>query len=236
MHRMQPQLQLSHGTWLAGTQSTTIFYTTDRLGGTFGVTGRYVALQGLEYRTDIPTDDPLATFDSYGAFLQAQYARSRNNIRWGIGVKAVNMYISAFHTRGLALDVGLIQSLGKELKVGISLLNLGTFSSWEGRQARFPRRLSVGVEKSWEASLFRPVLLASLESTTQTKGIIARLGGQVQWKQLILNLGYEHSDGVQSLSSGLGIRTGRYAIQYGFRFGSQDLTMPQVLDIAITLP
>jgi hypothetical protein len=44
------------------------------------------------------------------------------------------------------------------------------------------------------------------------------------------------SNGVKTISGGVGIQFGIYAVTYGFQWGDQHLGMPQMIDISIRLP
>jgi hypothetical protein len=45
-----------------------------------------------------------------------------------------------------------------------------------------------------------------------------------------------HTDGMKSISGGVGVQFGIYSVAYGIQWGDQHLGMPQMIDISIRLP
>ncbi|NIA18758.1 MAG: hypothetical protein GWO85_01525 [Simkaniaceae bacterium] len=231
-----PSLNMSYGSWLADSRQMTVAYTTQKFGGSLSTKGRYVGLSGMEYRTETPTDDPIARFSSYGASFEVHYARILGKMKAGIGIKTVLMELYTAGTRGFALDAGLLLPVNDGLDVGLAVLNLGSFSSWGQNVPSFPVRIVGGSGITFNSLPLHPRLLTSLEWTSQTKGLIFRIGDEITWKQLILRSGVKYSREVLSFSGGFGIQLGIYSINYGFQLGSQDLGIPHLIDISIQLP
>jgi len=231
-----PAMNLSYGSWLADSRQMTVAYTTSKFGGQLSTKGRYVGLTGMEYRTETPTDDPIAQFSSYGASFEIQYARMLNNMKLGIGLKTVTMELYTAGTKGYAIDAGLLLPVNNDLEVGLAVLNLGSFSGWGQDAPSFPVRIIGGSGMKFKSLPMNPRIMTSLEWTYQTSGLIFRLGDEITWKQLILRSGVMYSSEVLSFSGGFGINFGIYNISYGFQIGSQDLGIPHLIDISVQLP
>ncbi|NOZ75231.1 MAG: hypothetical protein GXO90_07605, partial [FCB group bacterium] len=61
-----PVITLASGPWLGGARSTFLSYRWGRDNWAAQTQLRYVGLEGLELRTDRPTDNPVARYGAYG--------------------------------------------------------------------------------------------------------------------------------------------------------------------------
>ena len=55
-------------------------------------------------------------------------------------------------------------------------------------------------------------------------------------KNLSFHLSSKLAKEITEISGGLGLQFGMYRLNYGIRFGSQNLGLPQMIDLTIQLP
>lgn len=231
-----PTVRLSYGSWLADSRQLTAAWMSRIHQGDFAIFMRYVGLAGLELRTETPSDDPLATFNAYGTSLEAQYSRGFGKQKVGLGVKVVRLELYTAGSTGLALDLGYIIKPARGIEIGAAILNLGSFYKQESQETDFPLRVLAGIALRSDRMFMEPRIIANVEWTSQIDAVIARGALEGHWNQLLIRAGIEHSPEVLSWSSGFGLAFGTFDICYSFRIGSQDLGIPNLVDIVFHLP
>ena len=211
-HVQNPDIFISHGSWIAGVTSTTIQFSK----GTGGIQIRYSGISDLEFRTGIPTDNALAKF--------------------GISLKGIGFQIYDESSYGYAADLGFTKIFGKFFNVGLSVLNIGSMSVLSKTSPKLPVRILSGIRyqssyKSWKNEVF-----LSLEKSSLNSGLIYRMGNEFTWQKIAIQAGTQLSEKVNSISGGIRLRLGMYSFQYGVQIGSQDLGLSQMLDFSVRLP
>jgi hypothetical protein len=231
-----PQLELSYGTWLAGVRFTTVGVGYPLGSGVGGVRLRSAGLNDLELRTWTPTDEPLSSYGATGLALDFLYAGRFGSTRLGVALRGVNMELYTASSRGVALDLGLVRIHGKRFTVGLSLLNFGFMSPLREASPRLPVRLLGGVAYHLQAGTLRNDFTVSGEWSAAVSGAVFRVGNELHWNHLLIQTGSEFSTRVVRLSGGVGVQIGRYQIQYGVQVGSQQVGLPQMVDLTVQLP
>ncbi|NOZ04632.1 MAG: hypothetical protein GXO92_08555 [FCB group bacterium] len=231
------KLDFSYGQWLVGTKETTIGVTGRVFGGELGLRIRYAGIDDLELRSATPTDEPLAYFGAYGVAVGGTYARRLSvTTRLGVAVRIVNIQMYTASSNGIAVDLGGVQRIGKKLSVGLSLLNLGTMSPLANESPRLPVRVLGGMAYSYDYGGISNVVTASSEWLSTREALIFRLGNEIYWKKVIIQMSSQFSEQVAIVSGGFGFRVGIYQFHYGVQFGSRNLGTPQMIDVSVRLP
>ena len=75
-----------------------------------------------------------------------------------------------------------------------------------------------------------------MESNNLVQNPILYVGGKGHYNNLFMGGTFMHTDGMKSISSGVGVQFGIYTVAYGIQWGDQHLGMPQMIDISIRLP
>ena len=231
-HVQNPDIFISHGSWIAGVTSTTIQFSK----GTGGIQIRYSGISDLEFRTGIPTDNALAEFGAYGASFGGFYSKQIGNNYFGISLKGIGFQIYDESSYGYAADFGITKMFGEKLNVGLSVLNIGSMSVLSKTAPNLPVRILSGIRyqssyKSWKNEVF-----LSLEKSSLNSGLIYRMGNEFTWQKIAIQAGTQLSEKVNSISGGIRLRLGMYSFQYGVQIGSQDLGLSQMLDFSVRLP
>ncbi|GEM_PF-137286 len=230
-------LDFSYGQWLVGTSETTIGIAGRLFGGEMGLRIRYTGLNDLELRSDTPTDAPLAYFGAYGVAIGGNYARQLGvTTRLGVAVRIVNIQMYTASSNGIAVDLGGVQQIGKKLTVGLSLLNLGTMSPMADKSPQLPVRVLGGMAYSYDYGDISNVVTVASEWLNTRKALILRLGNEIYWKKVIIQVSSQFSEQVAIVSGGFGFRVGIYQFHYGVQFGSRNLGTPQMIDVSVRLP
>ncbi len=231
-----PQIDLSLGSWLADVKATSLNYKFDRAGTAANVQLRYMGINDLEFRDERPSDDPLANYSSYGAALDGGLARNLGSIRYGLKLRLVQIRIYDESSTGYALDLGAVKTIRPGFKVGFAALNLGQMNAMQVDDPLMPIRILAGTA----FTVSHPVLPTELgltgEWSSLVDGLIINFGSCSRWKNSALIMGTTLAPDVVEVSAGFNISIGRYTFGYGVQIGSQDLGLPQILDLSVQLP
>ncbi len=231
-----PILTISSGSWLAGTQATHLGYEWGRHHWTTGTHLYYVGLEGVELRTNRPTDEAIANYGAYGLTGEQVAAFDKAGYRLGLSIKWIWMQIYDQASVGGAVDMGVLKQLTPRIRLGISLLNLGRVSSFQSQTPTLPVRFLVGGSYQFDAGAIRNNLAVSTEWSSHVSGTIVRVSNEIQWRQVRILLGSQTSSHVSIISAGVKIHTGRFDIGYAFQAGSQGLGLPQYFELSTRLP
>ncbi len=229
-------LDASYGNWLSGVRSFKLNVGSQLGEYKTGYRIRHVSLNDLEYRTKRPTDEPLASFGSSGTAVDFNLNRSWENFKVGAALRWVYMDMHTESSQGFALDVGGIYSVGQKLKVGASILNLGSMSKFMMESPTLPVRILGGVSMQFNPGSLRFTLAAHAESNSHVSGIIAGVSAQIYVGKLTIYSGIGSSKNIVTLSGGLGLSLGIYRLNYGLMYGTHKLGLPQMIDLSIMLP
>ncbi|MBT3479321.1 MAG: hypothetical protein HOA15_00710 [Candidatus Marinimicrobia bacterium] len=227
-----PELGLAYGNWLAGVQSFGFRWKGQVKKGSVGLDIRYVGLNDIELRPNKPTSKPLGHYAAYGTSTRGIYSWSTGPFQLGVGIQLVQMQLYQDKSKGAAFDLGFGWKIRDKIRLNISALNLGKMGRMISESPRLPRRIisSITYEKS-NYSVY-----GAVESNSLVNDPILFTGGTGSYKNLLFGMTAMTSNGVKTISGGVGIQFGIYAVTYGFQWGDQHLGMPQMIDISIRLP
>ena len=232
----QSYLNVSYGSWLSGVRSFKLSVGSNLGSYKSGYRIRHVSLNDLEYRTDRPTDEPLASFGASGTAIDFHLNKSWEKLNAGIALRWIYMDMYTENSQGISLDMGGIFSIGKKLKIAVSLLNLGTMNAFKSDNPTLPTRILAGISTQLTPGLMSIEISASGEYNSHVSGIISGLAGQMRVGKLIINSAVRSSDNVITLSGGVGLSLGMYSLNYGLLYGTHQLGLPQMIDLSIRLP
>ena len=232
----RPVLHAAYGQWFSDVTQTTVGYYTRSFGGTIGILVRYAGLSTIELRTSTPTDEPLATFGTYGAAFDLSYSKKVRGLKYGITLRHLQMQMHTDYSKGWAVDAGVLYHPWKKLSFGVSVLNLGTMTVLNRESPHLPLRILAGADALFTGEKWSNNVTATMEYSQQVSGLITRIGNELRYKSISLQLGTQLSMEVTTVSGGVNIHVGIYSIGYGFRMGSQGLGSPYMLDVSAQLP
>ncbi|MFH1852073.1 MAG: hypothetical protein ABIA75_06975 [Candidatus Neomarinimicrobiota bacterium] len=231
-----PQVDFCYGDWFTGVAVSTL-NARFRLNSDVGsVRLRYLGLDDLPYRDERPSDDPLANYAAYSLALEGGWSRAFGGSRVGVTMRLLQIQLHTAGASGMAFDLGGTRSVGKNLTIGAALLNLGRMNVMVQEIPQLPLRLLVGAGYRFDHPLVPTSIGLTGEWSTLVNGPIFRVGSRSTWDRLTVSLGTEIASAVVMASGGIGLQVGRFGINYGIRFGSQQLGLPQMLDLSVNLP
>lgn len=179
-----------------------------------------LTVDGLERRTDIPTEQPVATFSTYDAVLTGSYARRiGERISMGITAKGVYEKILFETASGMAFDLGVQYKTPHEgMIVGGSIRNVGPRITFVQESFALPREVRIGVGYVPSSPLLqRRALVTADVSKRRDEPVRLSIGGAYTYQERVsVLLGYQLRQDEAGLAAGLGVRLRRYRLDYAF--------------------
>ena len=202
----------------------------------FGV--RYSGLSDLEFRGDKPQNEPLAYFTSYGLSLKSGLAIKRGNTQYGISFSYISMGIYIEKSSGFSMGFGYSVDIKEDVKLGISLQNIGSMSALSNDSPQLPKRLLIGYSKFYNFKKINNTIYNSIELNNINNFSKYKLsfGNKLSWKQLGLLNGVSLSDNIIYYSIGLNLNFKNYDITYGINMNSFNLGIAQIISLRLDLP
>lgn len=218
----------SYTSWLldASQQSVTAVRNLDFVSLGFGITG--FSAGKFEYRSDVPTQEPIGTFLPFEHSLRVNVSRLIENIIGaGMSVRYYHSKVFDRQTSGFGCDLGIRITPLKQLTVGLSLLDFGWNLSYFYERFRLPTRSVLGVTLGQALNDQLSVnLAADAGMGVYTRDFELRGGAELEWQRLVsCRLGYEFLEGIGRPAFGLGIRKGIVQLDYALSSLNSNLGM-----------
>ena len=229
-------LHISYGSWLSNVSASSFALASKLNRGTIGLQLRHMGLNDLELRTTTPTDYPIATFGSSALSLDGSYSQSFGGLIIGASLKYIFVQLHTEKIAGYAVDAGITHSISKNIQEGVSALNLGVMERSATYNPSLPTRLLSAISYKFTRPTWNHTVCFSAEKSSFVNGPIFRVASETRYNKLDIRLGSHLSDKVTVLSGGFGIRLGILELHYGLQVGSQNLGIPQMVDLSLRLP
>ena len=229
-------MHMSYGSWISNVSASSFALVTKLNRGNVGFQLRHMGLNDLELRTTTPTDLPLATFGSSAFAIDGGYSRSFGGLKVGASLRYIFVQLHTEKIAGYAVDAGIIHSINKNIQVGVSALNLGVMEQSATYNPSLPTRLLSAISYQFTRPTWNHTVCFSAEKSSFVNGPIFRVASETRYNKLDIRLGSHLSDKVTVLSGGFGIRLGILELHYGLQVGSQNLGIPQMVDLSLRLP
>ena len=229
-------MNISYGTWFNNISNSS-FSLASKLGrGNIGLNIRHMGISDLELRSNRPTDDPLATFSSTSFAAASSYSQSYGSLKVGATLQYLLIQLYTENVSGATFDVGITRSFGKNIDLGISILNSGYINKTDSYNPSLPLRFLSALSYKLPISKWDHKISLSAEKSSFVDGSIIRVASETKFEKFDLRFGTQSSKEVTVVSGGFGVRLGLLNFHYGIQIGSQHLGLPQMLDISIKLP
>ena len=229
-------MHMSYGSWLDNVSASSFALASKLNRGNIGLQLRHMGLNDLELRTTTPTDLPLATFGASAFAIDGGYSRSFGGLKVGASLRYIFVQLHTEKITGYAVDAGIIRSIGKNIHMGISAVNLGVMEQAATYSPSLPTRLLSSISYRFTRSTWDHTVCFSAEKSSFVNGPIFRVASETRYNKLDIRLGSHFSDKVTVFSGGFGIRLGILDLHYGLQVGSQHLGIPQMIDLSLRLP
>ena len=238
VRKKTPVLLLSQGNWIGDVSIGTLDYSQNLKNKVFYFGVRYSGLSDLEFRGDKPQNEPLAYFTSYGLSLKSGLAIKRGNTQYGISFSYISMGIYIEKSSGFSMGFGYSVDIKEDVKLGISLQNIGSMSALSNDSPQLPKRLLIGYSKFYNFKKINNTIYNSIELNNINNFSKYKLsfGNKLSWKQLGLLNGVSLSDNIIYYSIGLNLNFKNYDITYGINMNSFNLGIAQIISLRLDLP
>ena len=238
VRKKNPVLLLSQGNWIGDVSIGTLDYSQNLKNKVFYFGVRYSGLSDLEFRGDKPQNEPLAYFTSYGLSLKSGLAIKRGNTQYGISFSYISMGIYIEKSSGFSMGFGYSVDIKEDVKLGISLQNIGSMSALSNDSPQLPKRLLIGYSKFYNFKKINNTIYNSIELNNINNFSKYKLsfGNKLSWKQLGLLNGVSLSDNIIYYSIGLNLNFKNYDITYGINMNSFNLGLAQIISLRLDLP
>lgn len=229
-------LDISYGSWLSGVRSFKLNVGSNLGDYKTGYRVRHVSLNDLEYRTERPTDEALASFGASGTAADFHINRSWKNAKAGVALRWVYMDMHTESSHGFSLDLGGLYNMGEKFQFAASILNIGAMSEFKSESPALPLRALAGVSVKLQPGSTPLLVGVHSEYNSHVSGLIAGVSATMQFANLAIQSGLKTSENVVSVSGGIGLSMGIYKLHYGLLYGTHQLGIPQMIDLSIRLP
>ena len=231
----QSSLSFNHGTWFGDVSLTQAGYNFRKNDAVTHVGFKYSGISDLEFRGDVPVDNPLAQFSSFGFALDAGISITRSNQRYGFSIAYVHFGLYTYESKGLGLNYGYSLDLDNNIRIGAVLQNIGKMTKLQNEVPSLPQRAMVGVSKQFTFNQFKNTVYTSFERNSLAPNIKLHIGNHLRWNRFNLYSGFSSSNDVLETSIGFGLYVNRFEVKYGIRIGSQNIGTPQIISIGFLL-
>lgn len=218
----------SHTSWLQGIRANFLAVVFPGLRGAVGL-GMYLqTIPGIQRRTTA-SPEPIGVFDAHDLALTLAYSRTlHNHVQLGLSLKYVYEEIYVESASGAAVDVGvLLKDLVRGLRIGATVQNMGWAGKFRDQAIALPLLTRIGVEY---APRLRPRVAAGTLSimsdvfmSQQGKTGVTVAGEYIYQEMLAIRIGYQFARQNRGVAGGLGVRRGRFQLDYGFMPFASDL-------------
>ena len=232
-------LALMHNEWFQDIRFEYLGAAWGRGSHALGLSLAFNTVGEIERRV-MASDQPLDTFSSHDMALAMSYAR-KIGPSWNLGLSLKALYEKIYldDAWGWALDMGFLCHLPVEgLTAGGSLLNQGPKMKMRNEKFSLPTMYKLGFNYSPDRFHFQggKVILAMDASKPTDNRLRIHWGGELQlMNRFALRSGYQLGYDEKGISAGLGVRQGRFGIDYALVPYSSDLGTTHRISLAIEL-
>lgn len=231
-----PRMNVSYGSWLAGSKISAIKILFPGQQTPIGIDLKYVDMNDLELRTDRPTDDPLSYYGASGFSLGGSFSKGIMGINMGTALRYVRIDLYTENSSGFAADIGITKKISPFISIGSAVLNIGKMSALRNEVPELPLRIISTVNFIYDIKELENNISISGEWSSQIDRGVFYLSTASIWKNMAFRMGSKISKDVKEFSGGISLKFGMYGLNYGVRFGSQNMGLPQMIDLTILLP
>jgi hypothetical protein len=225
--------------WLLDTRQQSLFLARGLGPVTLGAGVSSFAAGTFEYRLEVPTDDPLGTFEPVELTAYLNASRSLGPVGTPLGSLGASLRyfyskIMSYEASGFGFDLGARYRPLGGLVLGASLVDFGQTLSFVRGRTWLPTRVRLGVSYSACFAGWRLTLAADGSYFMYSSEYGGQAGLEVEPVRLLqARAGYDTRAG--GVSFGLGLRPGRFLVDYSFAPLRYDLGAAHRISIGLGL-
>ena len=217
-------LSVSQNVWLFGTSLSSIGYRNSKGKKTFGYGIRYLDYGKIDGRDNIGEKvgeyhplDMAITFNFGYRILASHYL--------GINMNGLYEKIDDASSLGLTGDLGYVYLTPiKELKLLVSIKNMGVSSNMENENVEMPLTMELGLSKDFDIASNVLSAGAKLVKDVDNDKLKGSLGLSTRLHSIFfLRAGYKFNYDIEGLGCGFGIKYKGFMIDYAYNTISEDL-------------
>lgn len=227
-----PEMNFAYGKWFADSENISLNWTGNIQSTSTGLNFRYVGINDIELRPDMPTSDPLGHYSSYGISAKALTSFQSGQFRYGVALQVISIQLYQEESSGFAGDLGISWLVNESITLSGALLNFGKMNVLYKEEPTLPQRAISSLSFSKNKSDY----YASIELNELIKEPIFSVGSVTYKDNFFFGASFKKNDKTLSLSTGIGINFGKYTFSYGLQYGNQEIGIPQMIDISLRLP
>lgn len=209
-----------HTNWFQDVSHEFIGFTAGNGVSAVGLGFTIMSVDGLERRTNIPTQQPLASFNAYDLVLSGSYARRiTETVSVGITLKGLSEKILFETASGVAFDLGVAhQRLDERLILAGTIRNIGPQMSFIREKFDLPREVRIGAGYKPAIDVFQNrVLISGDLSKYKAEPVRLNVGGEFTYQQRFsLMAGYQTRQDNTGFTTGFRAQLRQYRIDYAF--------------------
>ena len=227
-----PEMSFAYGKWFADSENISLNWSGQVRSTSAGLIMRYIGINDIELRGDVPSSQPLGYYGAYGVSAKTLASFQSSKFRYGVALQVISIQLYQESSTGIAGDFGMSWLINESLTLSGSLLNFGKMNILYEQKPTLPQR-AIGLinYKRTKSDLF-----ASIEFNELIKNPIFFFGSTARKDNLSLGATLMMNDATYSLSTGAGFSVGRYTFSYALQYGNQEIGVPQMFDISLRLP
>ncbi len=203
-----------------------------------GVSVNTATVSDIQIRTRPGTAE--GTFTSRDYALAASFAHSfSHELQVGISAKFLFEKIFVDDASGFAFDFGAqYRTPIEDLRVGLSLANLGRMNALRVERITLPSLLRVGPAYTFslETMTSQLTIASDFLYIFPEKKSYVNVGGELVFNKVVAaRVGFQAGSGARGLTTGLGVHHGMFEVDYGFSPLSDDLGSAHTFSLIVTL-
>ena len=226
------ELSFAYGKWFGETENLSFEWKGKFRLNSAGLKVRYVGINDIELRGNVPSSDPIGYYGAYGVSGKAVTSFTKGNINYGLALQMISMQIYQDASSGFAVDFGISWNVNKKLTMSGSVLNLGKMNPLKNEKPKLPTRF-IGIT-TYEVNIGE--IFFGFETNELVDKPIYNVGSNFKIDNIFFGATAIMNNNSKMISSGIGINLGSYSFSYGFQYGDQNIGFPQIIDISFRLP
>ncbi len=207
----------SQNFWLLDTYATYLSSQFIEKTTAYGVALTWLSVRDIPIRIK-PTSVPEGYFNSQNAALNLAYARRYSDLSVGITLKLIYEKYYLDDASGYGFDLSGAYHFSPQLKLGLSLQNIGSMSELQSVRSTLPTLLRGGFAYSLTLPALKSILHTELNFLTVfSEETSLHFGHEFEYNALFFaRLGYVFGNDSRSFSAGFGITYQQWRIDYAY--------------------
>ncbi|MBN1895330.1 PorV/PorQ family protein [bacterium] len=206
---------LTHVRWFQDVSGSMLGFWSGDSGSGTGACAAFTEIPDIAYRNEVPVSEPLGFFNVYEAYAALSRAKAFGNLSAGLSVKLLYSKTVLEDAWGAALDAGfLCRTPVSGLTCGAVVQNLGKTGSLRSEDIPLPFTVKAGA--AWSFRALRLDWKACVDGIREKEVVRAHAGLEAASGRVWLRCGYQAGYENRGLTAGLGLKTSRFRLDYGY--------------------